>query len=392
MRLSRYYHFILSALSLFSCSEKEYDSCAVTLRLTLPEDYTELPLEEMKVTLTNRDQGNSYMANFSSDGITVMNVEYGYYTASVHYQTASGLIFSGRLEPLALLPGQNEYTAMIQLSRSQTNALVIKEIYYGGCIGAYGSGYQADQYVTLYNNSDETIYLDGLCLAVVDPASNLESPWMRETDMSRIPINDLTWQFPGNGKQYPLAPSAETTIATNAVDHTGGDYQHDNSVNLSKVDWGFWNVTLKRQTITPGVKPLNLLLNLNPSLIMYSFPPKGPAFMVFGIQGIPAETYVNDPTNRAPRPLSSNNNKTYLMIPKQWVIDCVECVENTKQLAFKRVPNDLDNGVAYIPNSPFTGQSLIRKSKVDETGRIIYQDTNNSTEDLIVSSPSLKNR
>lgn len=390
MRVKRYYLSLLSALSLFSCSEKEYDSCVVTLRLILPEEYSELPVEEMKVTLTNKDQGNSYTANFSSDGTAVSNLEYGYYTASVHYQTASGQIFSGRLESLALLPGQNEYAATIQLSRSQTNALVIKEIYYGGCIGNFGAGYQADQYVTLYNNSEETIYLDGLCLAVVDPASNLESPWMKHTDMARIPVNDLTWQFPGNGKQYPLAPGAETMIATNAVDHTGGEYQHANSVDLSKVDWGFWDVSLERQTIAPGVKPLNLLLKLNPNLLMYSFPSSGPAFMVFGIQDSSVEAYINDPDNRKPRPEASNTNKTYLMIPKQWVIDCVECAENATQTIHKRVPDDLDSGAAYIPNNPFTGKSLIRKSKANDTGRIVYQDTNNSTEDLIVATPSLK--
>lgn len=392
MRATHFYLFIFLILSLYSCSEKEYDSCTVTLRLILPEDYAELPLEKMKVTLTNKDQGNTYIAYFSSEGIASTNVEYGYYTASVQYQTASGLVFSGRLESLPLLPGQSETTSNIKLTRSRTNALVIKEIYFGGCIGTEGKGYQADQYVTLYNNSGETIYLDGLCVAVVDPASNLESPWMRHSDMARIPVNDITWQFPGDGKQYPLAPRTVTTIATNAVDHTGGDYQHGNSIDLSKVDWGFWDVSLKRQNITPGVRPMKLLVNLNPNLTMYSLPSVGPTWMIFAIGDTTAEAYINDPANREPRPESSNKNKLYLMIPKQWVIDCVECVENVSQTAFKRVPNDLDNGAAYIPNSPFTGNSLIRRSTNDDSGCLIYQDTNNSSADLIVSTPTLKSK
>ena len=79
---------------------------------------------------------------------------------------------------------------------------VIKEIYFGGCKGLNNEEYKDDQYVTLYNNSDQTIYLDGLCLGIVDPGNNLESPWMNYTDMKRIPVNDLTWQFPGSGKEY----------------------------------------------------------------------------------------------------------------------------------------------------------------------------------------------
>ena len=201
---------------------------------------------------------------------------------------------------------------------------MIKEIYFGGCKGYY-ENYQADQYITLYNNSDQTIYLDGLCVGVVDPGNNLESPWMAYTEMKRIPVNDLTWQFPGSGKEYPLAPGEETTIATNAIDHTGGEFQHANSVDLSGVDWGFWDVSLERQNITAGVKPMTLLANLNPLLVMYALPVNGPTFMVFSLQDSPEE-YVLDPENREPRPNASNQEKRYLMVPKEWVIDCIECV------------------------------------------------------------------
>lgn len=392
MRTTLFCFFTLLVLSLSSCSEKESPTCSITIQLILPEGYATLPLEEMKVSLINKDQGNIYTASCSSNGTASLEIEYGFYTASVHYQTSSGLLFSGRLESVSLLPGQEVATIRIPLSRSQTNALVIKEIYYDSSLGYAGNIYQADQYITLYNNSEEAIYLDGLCIGVVDPTSSLQSPWMKYTDMARIPVNDLTWQFPGSGKEYPLAPGAETTIATNAVDHTGGEYQQTNSVDLSKVDWGFWEVNLISQNITPGVKPLKLLLNLNPNLIMYSFPSIGPTIMVFKIKDAAAEIYVSDPGNREPRPQAANKNKNYLMIPKAWVIDCVECVESASQVPFKRVPNELDNGAAYIPSAPFSGKALIRKSTMGSAGHLIYQDTNNSTEDMIVSTPSLRNK
>lgn len=392
MKTTRFYILILLAFLLFSCSEEDYNSCTVNIQLILPDEYKNLAIDEMKVDLTNKDQGNTYSSYCSSEGKATLDVECGYYTASVHYQTASGLIFNGRIENLALLSGEEVVATTIQLTRSQTNALVIKEIYFGGCIGKNGEGYQADQYVTLYNNSQEVIYLDGLCVAVVDPASNIQSPWMKYTDMARIPVNDLTWQFPGDGKQYPLAPGAETTIATNAVDHKGGEYEHTNSVDLSKVDWGFWDVSLKRQAISPGVNPMKLILNLNPGQLMYSLAVNGSAIMVFKVEGDGTDTYINDPLNREPRPQSSNKNKYYLMIPKTWVIDCVECVNNENQVASKRVPGDMDNGAAYIPGNPYTGKSLIRKSSSNEKGQLIYQDTNNSTNDLTITTPSLKNK
>lgn len=384
-----FYLLLVLILILVSCSEEENRSSSIYIQLLPPEGYTTLPYEEMEVTLTNKDLGTMYSLPCSSTGQASFNVEPGYYTASVYYQAASGLIFSGRIESLSLLSDRNEAEAIIELpvSLAKTNALVIKEIYFGGCKGQNNKDYQVDQYVTLYNNSDQIIYLDGLCLGVVDPGNNLESPWMNYTGMERIPVNDLTWQFPGSGKEYPLAPGEETTIATNAVDHTGGEYQHTNSVDLSEVDWGFWDVNLERQTIAAGVKPMTLLANLNPLLVMYSLPVFGPTFMVFSLQDS-SEEYVLNPKNREPRPKSNNQDKRYLMVSKQWIIDCVECVKDINSP--KRVPNELDNGKCYIPGDRYSGRSIIRKKTVTTDGRAIYQDTNNSSEDMEVTSATLK--
>lgn len=387
-------YYLLIALLLFfsSCSEDEQSSCLVNIQLLPPEGYSNLPFQEMTVILTNQSQGSTYKSQCSSAGLANFHVESGYYTASVHFQTTSGLIFSGRIESLALLPQQGEVSELVelQLSRSETNAIVIKEIYYGGCIGKMGEEYQSDQYVTLYNNSGETVYLDGLCMAVVDPANSIESPWMKYTDMLRIPINDLTWQFPGAGRDYPLVPGAETTIATNAVNHTGGEYGHPNSVDLSGVDWGFWDVSLSRQDIQPGVTPMKLIAKLNPNTSMYSLPVWEPTFMIFSLQGVSAEDYVSDLNNREPRPQASNQSKLYLTIPQAWVIDCIECVRSAAQITLKRVPDILNHTPVYNPEGAYCGKSLVRKKSVGTNGQAIYQDTNNASEDFEVSVPLLK--
>lgn len=388
------YYLLLTVLILVlaACKNEETPSCTVHIQLLPPEGYSTLAFGEMEVTLTNKAQGTAYTSRCSAAGLASFNVEYGYYTASVHYQASSGLIFSGRLESLPLLPEQGETagTVNIQLIRSASNALVIKEIYYSGCKSAEGMMYLADQYVTLYNNSDTILYLDGLCVGVVDPSNSLESPWLATSaEMKRIPVNDLTWQFPGSGKEHPLQPGAETTIATNAINHSGGEFQHVNSVDLSKVDWGFWDAALDNQ-IEAGVKPMNLAAKLNSSTWLYSFPVIGPAFMIFSMQGTTVEDYANNPANLEPKPKATNPNKRYLMIPKEWVIDCIDCVAGFDQLPLKRVPNELDSGAAYLPLGAYSGKSLIRKKTINVDGRTIYQDTNNSTNDLEVSEPTLK--
>lgn len=383
------YLFLVLKLFMVSCTEEGNLPYVVRIRLLSPEGYPALPLEKMKVTLTNKELGTVYSSPSSVDGVASFTIESGYYAVSVHYQTKAGLIFSGRIESLSLFSGHEENPDIIDLPllQSETSALIIKEIYFGGCKGVLNEDYQADQYVTLYNNSDQTIYLDGLCVGVVDPGNSLESPWIQQTDMKRIPVNDLTWQFPGSGREYPLHPGEETTIATNAVDHTGGEFQHTNSVDLSSVDWGFWDASLPRQNITAGVKPMKLLANLNPFLIMYAFPVGGPTFMVFDLQDSPEE-YVQNPDNREPRPGVANRDKRYLMIPHEWILDCIECVRDAS--APKRVPGVLDNGKCYIPGKRYSGRSVIRKKAGTAEGRSIYQDTNNSSDDMEVSYPSLK--
>lgn len=394
--------FFLLLLSLFTGCSKEETNPVIHIQVIPPEGHA-LAYDKVKVTLTNKKTGFASESFCSPTGLASFHVEYGYYTASVYHLEGASVVLSGRIDDLSLLPGQAGSAlpvAELLLSKAQSNALIIKEIYYVGCEGQEDKesdirqpekGYSNDQYVTLYNNSDETVYLDGVCIGMVDPVNSTESPWMKYTDMKHIPVNNMIWQFPGNGQDYPLLPGEETVIATNAVDHTGDEYGHVNSIDLSKADWGFWDVSLDEQVITPGVKPMKLILKTSPEW-KYSFSVLGPALMLFKIEGVSAEAYINNPENRKPRPHSSNLNRRYLMIPAEWIMDCVDCVESAGQVPYKRVPNELNHEAAYIPGGAYSGQSLLRKKTVDAHGRVIYQDTNNSAEDMEASVPTLKKR
>lgn len=85
----------------------------------------------------------------------------------------------------------------------------------------------------------------------------------------------------------------------------------------------------------------------------------------------------------------------FLMIPAEWVLDCVECVGSAAQLTNKHVPASLDASACYLPMGNFQGYALRRKEKPQEDGRLVYQDTNNSADDFEVvkaSSPSVTRR
>ena len=103
-----FYLLLVLVFFLASCSEDGNRSSSVHIQLLLPEGYSTLPYEEMEVTLTNKDQGTVYSLHCSSTGQALFSVEPGYYAASVHYQAASGLVFSGRIESLSLLSDQEQ--------------------------------------------------------------------------------------------------------------------------------------------------------------------------------------------------------------------------------------------------------------------------------------------
>lgn len=397
MKTIHYLSLLLLALAFVACQEEENTSCAVSIRVTAPEEYPGLTFDGMKVTLTSKSgQATGYTATCSAEGVAAFQVEYGEYSAEVHHQTPAGVILNGRVETILLTPEKGGATEPItmKLTRAQTNALVIKEIYYGGCKDKNGKSYIADQYVTLYNNSNETLYLDGLCVAVVDFGQNGEdSPWIDHKDGKRIPVKDHTWQFPGGGTDYPLAPGAETTIATNAVDHIGGEYGHTNSVNLSQVDWGFYHESFALQAVpAPGVMPLKLLLRTNPMGTKFQFGTTNLSLMVFRLPA-DAEAYVANPDNLERQPENDLSTKMYLMVPHEWVIDCASATQDVNEQVYQHVLPALDYKAAYMPDGPYQGNALIRRQTAPIIdGRVVYQDTNNSSADMQVTSATLKSK
>jgi len=111
--------------------------------------------------------------------------------------------------------------------------LVINEIFYAG--SDRSTFYFFDQFVELYNASNEIIYLDGLILCRASQTYN-----------QNFEINDYVqvlyvFQFPGTpltGTDYPIEPGEFITVAGDAVDHS--QYVND-GLDLSNAEWEFYN-------------------------------------------------------------------------------------------------------------------------------------------------------
>lgn len=123
----------------------------------------------------------------------------------------------------------------LMLGTDNPGSLVFSEIYYGG--GTQEIRYRWSQFVEFYNNSDTTVYLDGLLFgsAYGHHASGLpcsESRAWREDPLGLWAI--VFYQFPGGGSDFPVMPGEVITVAMDAADHS---VVHPTLPDLSRADF-----------------------------------------------------------------------------------------------------------------------------------------------------------
>jgi len=89
-----------------------------------------------------------------------------------------------------------------------------------------GSGYNGGLYFEVYNDSDQTLYLDGLVFgSTIHTAFRDYDHWPCvqsepvRTDESGLYVRSAL-QFPGSGTDHPIQPGEALVVAQSAIDHT----------------------------------------------------------------------------------------------------------------------------------------------------------------------------
>lgn len=394
------YH-ILTLLVVFlftGCLKEEKMSIGARIKVNMPEGFENISPEGIDVKLYSTTSGLTYTSQCDASGIATFNAEYGFYEAvAQHRERGENTIdiFNGRMERIVLNENTKDGdTYTINLSHAKLQQLIIKEIYYAGCKKDDGNDYKNDAYMSIYNNSDEVAYLDSLCIGTANPVTSNKPSNFTKKDGSlwdEIPIFMMAWQFPGTGKDYPLQPGEETIIAINAINHVQS-VSASQSVDLSKADFAFYDTQFTLGSApAPGVKRLKMIWKNSGNGFTIAY--QGPAMLIFKIPtsaASSAQAYAEEAKNIKLDPVTPNARQQFLMIHKDWVIDGVECVISASK-ANKRIPNNIDAGFTYIPTT-YLGNSVCRKVDEIVDGRIIYMDTNNSSEDFEVVPNTLKNR
>ncbi|GET30251.1 DUF4876 domain-containing protein [Prolixibacter sp. SD074] len=379
----------------FNVEPQLYD---VSVQLSLPDSYSGASPENTTVRLINIDN------QLESEGVTGANGQ-----CTFHRVTAGKYrLWAGKKYPAAEARSlgsslvtdrdilQNRYVSLNYnqaditvtgntdlgsktLKENLAGLLVIKELYYTGSRTPNGKAYWSDQFVEIFNNSDETIYLDSLYIASVYGASGnstaaAPSPYAGVQDSVFL---DFVRMIPGTGKDHPLKPGKSIVIAQDGMNHRDDPNGNPTSIDLSHADWETFLYRPENQKDIDFAEVPNLteIFASMQSTFDWIFNSYGAGIVIY-------RNYHQDEVHFVPRP-NDTKGRTLMSIPSEWVLDGVEALASADAGAYHRIPYSIDAGFTYC-NGNFNLQSCRRKIEQEQDGRIILTDTNNSSEDFDV--------
>ncbi len=427
--------YISLALSLFiviiSCNNDDFktdiqNSALVnyTIQAVISETVGEATPENVVVSLTNTATGEIFETYTDINGNALFdNLDAGTYTAAAYliwtseefeqnlgYTSDSETVsFSGAQENIII--NNNNTTSNITLFTGKIGDLVIKQIYFAGSHLVNGAFFR-DQFIEVYNNSNETVFADGLIFAQVFGSisttvfeyskPNGQYDWTKSVSNNvgdlandNYVYADYVYQIPGNGTDYPILAGESIIIAATAINHksplldnegnTLSVNNPDLTVDLSTADFeaylGDYRVSNGDDIASYDIQNSNVT-DLD---IVYL---KSGKDMVFGALG--TDSYIlfrhespADLTKYIRPGLTTESTNIYLQIPIDIIVDAVETNQNDPTNLYpKRLTVGLDGGYTNVPDGAYSSQAVIRKVEKEINGRKILLDTNNSSTDF----------
>lgn len=322
--------------------------------------------------------------------------------------------FGGMQEKVII--NANISSTVITLSSGRVGDLVIKQVYYAGSSTTEGAVFR-DHFLEIYNNSEETIFADGLYIALLEGNTNSnvasytlangQYDWSQSTgnNIGGTANTDYVYaniviKIPGSGNQYPVLPGKSIVIAQTAINHKA-PYDNLNgqsvpikkpelTVDLSGADFEtYLGDYLTANGGSPYMYDIQNVMVPDMQIVHWAAaskdlllsPTSRPAFIIFKASPDEVSAFAKVPS---PKNLTGS---LFARIPKKMIIDGVDTTDKELK-APKDLPADIDATRAFIkdetgaPYPDYSSYSIIRKIKEVINGRVVLMDTNNSQNDF----------
>lgn len=394
---------IITAIAFSACSSDDKEDVRktkVTLTIGNPSDLDGLSLGTWSVIFTERNTGAKTVLETTTNTLNAELAEGDYEITgenNITYKFQSNSI-EGKLyftNKSVVLIGNTKDVTIESFLKSDYNlsngGFLIEEIYYTGSVTPEGKTYSGDQYIKLYNNTDKTLYADGLFLAVTQRSSGNSYTYTPDVILDAVPVGAII-VIPGNGTKYPVAAGASFVLTASAVNHKLGN---SNSFDLSTANMEWVNVNLTNQPANnPNVDDAKALYD---SFVLHN---KGLTSIVLGRLDVSQDEFIEKYTYSYSWETVINGVEykrgpfTIYQIPNKWVMDAVYTSVEGKAIIPVFAPS-LDLSWTYCGgfdgDTNRFGKSVQRKvESTTADGRKILKDTNNSKVDFTPNTtPSL---
>ncbi|MDR1722827.1 MAG: DUF4876 domain-containing protein [Tannerella sp.] len=346
---------------------------SVTVQVVTPATLDVSAPDSYDVVLSNAiDKLEVTAATDASGKATFTNVVPGTYSITAS-GTNLGFLLAGSVANKSLVTDGE--VIEVTVAAAKTSTLVFKEIYYTGSKTPSGGSYFRDQFYEIYNNSEVTVYADGLCIGHLIPINaTANMPTWDRADPDDYVYFYQIFRVPGSGNQYPVKPGESIIIAQMAQNHKTETLNPDSPVDLSSSEFEAYTPDGSSWIDNPSVINMPCVSNsVSAAPWQWLAPVFGPAVAIFFPD---ASTNFDDFTVQVG---SSTKGK---QVPVKQILDVFEAVQNEANTQLKRVPTVLDAGSVYASGT-YVGEGFSRKIlSTTEDGRNVYQDTNNSTNDF----------
>lgn len=431
--------FLLITSVMLSCNNDDTEFIAPvskSFKVIFNEGYENAVAENVEIILVNNEDGKSYTLTTDASGVATIEVVPGTYNVNAslvftadEYEDFWGqevnetVSFNASLNELAV----NETTGIVELTlvSGKIGSLLIKQVYYSGSDVKLGASFR-DQFFEIYNNSNQAIYLDGLCFAQIhgttSVSSNLKTyhlsngqyDWsqsINQADVDKANTDyiyaDEVIRFPGTGEDYILEPRKSVIVAATAINHKSpltvlddeGEEvvfdvpEPDRTIDLSEATFEAYyrpyqesqgSSYLDSDIDNPNAVNMEIVFKTYGGKDLILDPLGRDAFVIFNQKDEQINDWGTVPLPSITADKYTETTNTYLQIPVSVVIDGVEINRNdpSKEKP-KRLTDEIDAGQITTIQGYYSSESVIRKSE-EVNGITVYQDTNNSSNDFEV--------
>lgn len=389
--------FVLCAvIGITSCSSDsdEAPEAQTSLKLELkmvPENIQVKEYKQLSISFKELNTGFTVTKVLNNTNLLQVVLPSGTYhiiaEGNIAYSDPSGSIeakVAGVQNGMVINGNETAKTLELALKAGSSSNLILEEIFFTGTKTPQGAMYFGDQYFKITNNTDQTLFADGMLLIQSSFMTNEKqdySPNIMGTTLSAGAII----RIPGTGNTYPVKPGESIIIAEDAINHK--------DFNPASIDLSSANFQIFKENSDDIDNPAV------PKMVNFIQFEK----MVIHTQGYYAYALARMPQGMTNEALIAQNSYTYtynysfggdvypmdgkaVKIPNEWVVDAVNL---SIQDSFQWLVTSPSLDMGWTSVAAFDGDQnrfgkAVRRKIIGKTmeGKNIFKDTNNSTADF----------